>query len=153
GPHVVRGIELYRGKAILYSVGDFIFENETLLRFPFEAYEAMGLGRDAEIGDFNETRSDHDRRGFNADREVWESFVATVQWNGRQIAGIRLYPISLGFGGWMTERGRPTLADPALAKHILENVAARSAPFGTRVVDENGIGRVVVPEPSSSSVR
>jgi poly-gamma-glutamate synthesis protein (capsule biosynthesis protein) len=153
GPHVVRGIEMYKGKAILYSVGDFIFENETLLRFPAEAYEAIGLGRDAEIGEFNETRSDHDRRGFNADREVFESFVATLQWSGRQITGLRLYPISLGFGGSMTERGRPKLAEPALAKHILENVAARSAPFGTRVVDENGIGRVVMPEPSSSVAR
>jgi poly-gamma-glutamate synthesis protein (capsule biosynthesis protein) len=151
GPHVVRGIEIYKGKAIFYSVGDFIFENETLLRFPAEAYEAIGLGRDSEIGDFNETRSDHDRRGFNADREVWESFVATVQWSGRQIAGIRLHPISLGFGLPMSERGRPKLADAALAKHILENVAARSAAFGTRIVDENGVGRVVLPDATNSS--
>jgi poly-gamma-glutamate capsule biosynthesis protein CapA/YwtB (metallophosphatase superfamily) len=152
GPHVVRGIEIYKGKAIFYSVGDFIFENETLLRFPAEAYEAIGLGRDSEIGDFNESRSDRDRRGFNADREVWESFVATVQWTGKQMSGIRLYPISLGFGLSMTERGRPKLAEPALARHILENVSARSAPFGTRIVDENGIGRVVLPAATSSSV-
>ena len=151
GPHVVRGIEIYKGKAIFYSVGDFIFENETLLRFPAEAYEAIGLGRDSEIGDFNETRSDHDRRGFNADREVWESFVATVLWTGKQITGIRLHPISLGFGLPMTERGRPKLADAALAKHILENVAARSAPFGTRIVDENGTGRVVLPASTNSN--
>ena len=121
------------------------------IRFPAEAYEAIGLGRDSEIGDFNETRSDHDRRGFNADREVWESFVATVQWTGKQVTGIRLYPISLGFGLPMTERGRPKLADAALAKHILENVAARSTPFGTRIVDENGIGRVVLPASTNSN--
>jgi len=153
GPHVVRGIEIYKGKAILYSVGDFIFENETLLRFPAEAYEAIGLGRDSEIGDFNETRSDHDRRGFNADREVWESFVATLEWSGRRLAGVRLHPISLGFGLPMPERGRPRLADAALAKHILDTVAARSAPFGTRIVEENGAGRIVLPEPASSSAR
>src|SRR5439155_8272128 len=138
GPHVVRGIEIYKGKAILYSVGDFMFENETLLRFLAAAYEAIGLGRDAEIGDFNEMRSDHDRRGFNADREVWESFVATLHWSGRQLTGLRLYPITLGFGLSMSERGRPKLADPALSKHILENVTTRSAPFGTRIVEENG---------------
>ena len=76
-----------------------------------------------------------------------------LQWRGRQITGMRLYPITLGFGLSMTERGRPKLADPALAKHILENVSTRSAPFGTRIVEENGVGRVVVPEPSSSSAR
>src|SRR5436190_3381027 len=153
GPHVVRGIEIYKGKAIFYSVGDFIFENETLLRFPADAYEAIGLGRESEIGDFNETRSDHDRRGFNADREVWEAFVATVQWSARQISGIRLLPISLGFGSPISERGRPKLADAALAKCILEHVIARSVPVGTRIVDENGIGRVVLPESTSSVAR
>src|SRR5439155_14203330 len=141
GPHVVRGIEIYKGKAILYSVGNFMFENETLLRFPADAYEAIGLGRESEIGDFNDARSEHDNKGFNVDREVWESFVTTLQWTGRQLTGIRLYPITLGFGLPMSERGRPKLADAALAKRILDNLSIRSAPFGTRIVDENGIGR------------
>jgi len=144
GPHVVRGIEIYKGKPILYSVGDFIFENETLLRMPAEAYEAIGLGRDSEIGDFNAARSSGDTRGFNADREIWESFVATLRWNGRRLTELRLHPISLGFGSPMTERGRPMLAEPALAEHILENVAARSRPFNTRIAIENGVGRVVL---------
>jgi len=151
GPHVVRGVEIYKGKAILYSVGDFIFENETLQRFPSDAYEALGLGRDSEIGDFNEVRSDHDRKGFNVDREVWESFVAAIEWKGRQITGLRLYPITLGFGLSMTERGRPRLADPVLSKHILDNLTARSQAFGTRIVQEAGTGRVVMPGSTNSS--
>jgi len=144
GPHVVRGVEIYKGKPILYSVGDFIFENETLQRFPAEAYEAIGLGRDAEIGDFNETRSGHDQRGFDADREVWESVVATLAWHGKQLMELRLHPISLGFGLPMSQRGRPVLAEPALAKQILYNVAARSQPFHTRIAIEDGVSRVVV---------
>ena len=151
GPHVVRGIEIYKGKPILYSVGDFIFENETLQRMPAEAYEAIGLNRDAEIGDFNDARSDHDRRGFNADREIWESFVATLRWNGKQLAELRLHPISLGFGLSMTERGRPRLAEPALARRILDNVSTRSQPFHTRIAIEDGVGRVVLDAMSKSS--
>ena len=144
GPHVVRGIELYKSKPILYSVGDFIFQNETLQRFPAEAYEAQGLGRDAAIGDFNATRSDNDRRGFNVDREIWESFIATLRWNGKQLADLRLHPISLGFGLPMSERGRPKLADAELARQILANVVARSQPFKTRIAIEDGVGRVVL---------
>ena len=144
GPHVVRGVEVYKGKPILYSVGDFIFQNETLLRFPSEAYDAAGLGRDSEIGDFNAARSDNDRRGFNVDREIWESFVAMLQWNGKQLTELRLHPISLGFGAPMTARGRPMLADPALARQILDNIVARSQPFNTRITIENGVGRVVL---------
>jgi poly-gamma-glutamate capsule biosynthesis protein CapA/YwtB (metallophosphatase superfamily) len=146
GPHVVRGVEIYKHRSILYSVGDFIFQNETLQRFPAEAYEALGLGRDAGIGDFNETRSNGDQRGFNADREIWESFVATVQWNGAELTELKLHPITLGFGLSMTERGRPKLADAALSRQILDNVVARSQPFNTRIAIENGVGRVVIKE-------
>jgi poly-gamma-glutamate capsule biosynthesis protein CapA/YwtB (metallophosphatase superfamily) len=149
GPHVVRGVEVYNNKPIFYSVGDFIFENETLLRFPAEAYEAIGLGRDAEIGEFNETRSDHDRRGFNADREVWESFVATLEWKGKRLTDLRLHPITLGFSEPMTDRGRPKLADPVLGRHILENVVARSQAFNTRFSIEDGVARVILPAASS----
>jgi poly-gamma-glutamate synthesis protein (capsule biosynthesis protein) len=153
GPHVVRGVELYKGKPILYSVGDFVFENETLQRFPAEAYEAQGLGRDAEIGDFNETRSDHDRRGFNADREIWESFVATLRWNGKQLVDLRLHPISLGYGLPMSQGGRPTLADAALGRRILDNIVERSRVFKTTVAIEEGVGRVVLDGATRPSAR
>ena len=43
GPHVLRGIEIYKGKPILYSLGDFIFQNETLLRLPSENYASYSL--------------------------------------------------------------------------------------------------------------
>jgi hypothetical protein len=39
GPHVLRGIEIFKGKPVFYSLGDFIFQNETLLRLPAENYE------------------------------------------------------------------------------------------------------------------
>ena len=45
GPHVLRGIEIYKGQPIFYGLGDFIFQNETLLRQPPENYEPLGLSR------------------------------------------------------------------------------------------------------------
>ncbi len=153
GPHVTRGIEIYKGRPILYSLGDFVFENETIERFPDDAYAAIGLGRDAQIGDFNETRSDHDRKGFNTDREIWESMLATVDWDGKRLAGVTIYPLTLGFGQPMTERGRPTIATGELARHILRNIADRSQPFGARIeIDEAaGAARVVLAEAGAAS--
>src|SRR5262245_16113832 len=51
GPHVVRGIEIYKRKPIFYSMGDFIFQNETLLRLPSENYETYGLGANSYVND------------------------------------------------------------------------------------------------------
>ena len=41
GPHVLRGIEIYKGKPIFYSLSNFIFQNETVLRMPEDSYEAV----------------------------------------------------------------------------------------------------------------
>jgi len=142
GPHVVRGIEIYKGRPILYSLGDFIFENETLLRYPSENYEPLHLGPEAQPADFDDARSAGGTRSFPADREVWEGAVALATWRDGRIRGLEVYPITLGFGEPPAERGRPMLAPPDLAQHILDNLVARSKPFGTTITVENGIGRV-----------
>ncbi len=142
GPHALRGIEIYKGKPILYSLGDFIFQNETLLRLPSENYETAGLGPDKGVADFDDQRSATDTRSYPADREIWESVVAMPRWKGKALTELTLYPITLGFGQARTIRGRPLLADGDLAKKIVGDVAERSKRFGTTVAFEDGIGRV-----------
>ena len=34
GPHLDRGIEIYKGKPILYSLGALVIENDTVERMP-----------------------------------------------------------------------------------------------------------------------
>lgn len=142
GPHVLRGIELYRGKPIFYSLGDFIFQNETVLRLPRENYDPYDLGEDQHVADFNAARYANDTRGFPAQREIWESVVALVRWRGEEVAGIELHPITLGFGKPVTVRGRPMLADQELGKKIIGDLTERSRPFGTTVEWRDGIGVV-----------
>ena len=142
GPHVVRGIEIYEGRPILYSLANFIFQNETLLRLPSENYEPYDLGPDAHVADFNDRRYDNDQRGFPAQREIWESMIARLAWRNGKLESLELHPISLGFQTTRTERGRPRLAGPELSRKIIDDVARLSAPFGTAVVFEDGIGKV-----------
>ena len=78
GPHVLRGIEIYKGKPIMYSLGAFIFQNETLLRLPSENYEPLNLGPAAHVNDFNDARYDFDKSGFPADPPIWEAVVAAA---------------------------------------------------------------------------
>src|SRR5262245_40659615 len=76
GPHVLRGVEIYKGKPIFYSLANFIFENETLLRQPPENYEPLGMPPGSGVGEFNDRRSNNDTTGFPADQYIWESVVA-----------------------------------------------------------------------------
>ena len=142
GPHVLRGIEIYKGKPILYSLGDFIFQNETLLRLPSENYESYDLGHDAQVADFNSRRYRDDTTGFPADPLIWEAVVARPSFKGGTLVGLSLHPISLGFGKPASQRGRPVLADAELGRKIIDDLTRLSEPFGTTIEYRDGVGHV-----------
>lgn len=142
GPHVLRGVEIYKGKPILYSLGDFIFQNETLLRLPSENYEPFNLGATAHVNDFNDARYNFDKSGFPADRLIWEAAVAVPRFRGEQLTELALHPITLGFGKSRSVRGRPMFAEGELGQKILDDLVRLSAPMGTKITIRNGVGYV-----------
>jgi poly-gamma-glutamate capsule biosynthesis protein CapA/YwtB (metallophosphatase superfamily) len=142
GPHALRGIEIYNGKPILYSLGDFIFQNETLLRLPSGNYEAYDLDQNAHVADFNDARYDEDTKGFPAVAEIWESVIAVPTFNNRRLTELKLYPISLGFGQPRQVRGRPLFADEELGQKIIDDLRRLSQPYGTEIDMRRGIGYV-----------
>jgi poly-gamma-glutamate synthesis protein (capsule biosynthesis protein) len=144
GPHVLRGIEIYKGKPIFYSLANFIFENETLLRQPPENYEPLGLPPDAGVADFNDKRSNTDRTGFPADEYIWESVIAMPRFAGDTLTEIKLYPVTLGYKKPRPQRGWPMLANADLAKKIIDDMAKFSTPFGTKIEFRDGVGVVNV---------
>jgi poly-gamma-glutamate synthesis protein (capsule biosynthesis protein) len=150
GPHVLRGIEIYKGKPIFYSLGDFLFQNETLQRLPHENYAPLGLGEDKGLSDFNDARYDHDRTGFPASPEIWESVVAEAVFEGVDLREVRLHPISLGFGKPRQVRGRPLPADEALSRKIISDLTRLSKPFGTEIQYVDGVGIVRLPAPATN---
>ena len=143
GPHILRGIEIYKGKPIFYSLGNFIFENETMLFQPAESYDSLGLPSSATVADFYDARSGNDTRGFPAQKSVWESAIAEVSFNkDHTLDKITLIPISLGFQEQRSERGRPRLASPEQSKLTIDTLTKLSEPFGTKVVFSAGRGIV-----------
>jgi len=144
GPHVTRGIEIYRGKPIFYSLGNFIFQNETVRWQPAHNYELVKLGQSATPADFYDARSELDTRGFPADPVYWQGLVAQCQFQSGKLSGINLYPVDLGHGRPRSQRGRPMLADAGLGQTILKRVQRLSKPFGTSIRIENGTGVVQV---------
>jgi poly-gamma-glutamate synthesis protein (capsule biosynthesis protein) len=144
GPHTLKGIEIYKGKPIFYSLGNFIFENETMLFQPAESFDSLGLPSSATVADFYDARSGNDTRGFPVQRGVWESAIAEVTFNNdHTLNKITLTPISLGYMEPRSERGRPRLATPEQAKVTIDNLTKLSEPYGTKVVFNAGRGIVL----------
>jgi poly-gamma-glutamate synthesis protein (capsule biosynthesis protein) len=145
GPHVLRAVEIYKGKPIFYSVANFIFQNESLPFQPQESYDPFNLPLEATTADYFDTRSANDTRSFPADQKIWESVVAEAVFNSkRELQQIELYPITLGFRESRTMRGRPLPASGELGRSIIERVSKLSRAVGTNVVLQDGKGVVNV---------
>ena len=149
GPHVLTGIEIYQGKPIMYSLGDFVFQNETLLRLPYDNYAGQGLEHvhDAGVADFNRERYDNETTGFPTRPQIWESVIAMPTFEGERLVAFELHPISLGFGQPASVRGRPMFADRELGRKIIQDLIDASEPHGTTVEwdDARAIGVVRLP--------
>jgi poly-gamma-glutamate capsule biosynthesis protein CapA/YwtB (metallophosphatase superfamily) len=142
GPHFVKGVEVYQGKPILYSIGNFILQNEQLVRLPAEFYDRFDLDSDATPGQAFDARSKNDSRGFPADRIFWESVVVTCDYQAGQLRSLRLHAIDLGHKQPRSRRGRPVLADADVAAAVLGRMQRLSKPFGTEIAIKNGVGTV-----------
>ena len=140
GPHVLRGVEIYDGAPIFYSLANFIFQNETVELQPADNYEAQGLESTDLPGEFQDTRIRAMGGGFPADPAYWESVVAVTEYRHGELAEVRLHPITLGHGLPRAVRGRPMLTDSEHGTRILDEMTDLSAAFGATVVVENGIG-------------
>ena len=140
GPHIPFGVEIYNGWPILYSLGNFIFENETVEHFPAGAYQRFDLGPEATPADFLDARSAGGKKGHAAHSGFWENIVATSRFEGRKLAEITLYPIDQGFGRPRPHRGRPVLASGEVAARVLARIKRISAAYGTEIEFIDGAG-------------
>ena len=64
GPHQLRGIDIYKGRPIFYSLGNFIFQNETIDPMPADYYEKYGLPDTALASDLYDARFKNGTSGF-----------------------------------------------------------------------------------------
>ncbi len=141
GSHLLRGIELYDGAPIFYSLGDFAMQNETVTRLPAEIYDRYDLGDGADPADlFDERVTDEagERAGFLADSGFWESVLPVCEFADGSLDRIELRPLELGFEAPRAQRGRPRVASGETATRILEELADLSAPYGTELAIEDG---------------
>ena len=132
GPHVLRGIEIYKGKPIFYSLSDFIYQYRTPDRIPVDLIHQRDLemARPANV-------SVWDRRDS---REVMEGVIVRMTVNQGKLRRIQLVPFAIDDEGPLY--GVPRLVDDARAKATLALLQRLSAPYGTRIADKGWYGEV-----------
>jgi len=132
GVHVLRGIEIYKGRPIFYGLGEF-----------FRQMDIVGLSGMGRGG----------RGEENSPPIKYESIVAISRFDKGQLSEIRLHPVQLTDDGVrMAHRGVPRIAPPEVAQRILTRLQKLSAPFGTTIAIENGVG-IIRPSARNTSAQ
>ncbi len=141
GPHLLRPVEVYRGKPIFYSLGDFIIQNENIPFAPEDAYESVGLNSDATMHDFFKARSNGFARGLQTQRVMFESVIPKWEIIDGKMTSLKLVPIELDFG---LPRSRSGLPKVTKNEDILRRLAKMSEPFGTKMEICDGVATVIL---------
>ena len=138
GPHLLRGIEIYKGKPIFYSLAAFIYQ---LWGTP----AAQDAYTDAGVDMFKSATTPVE---MNMDRwpphsvtkhkdiknmESMESITAQIDYDGGKLKQITLRPVEFGYDQPISQHGIPRKPKPHVAERILKRIQRMSAAFGTKV--------------------
>jgi len=134
GPHVLRGIEIYKGHPIFYSLGDFIYQYRTPERIPADLLHQrdIEMPRPANVSVWDRRES----------QEVLQTVMVRMVTNQGKLKRIQLLPITIDDEGPLY--GVPRLASTQRGAEILALMQKLSAPYGTKIVIKGWYGEVVL---------
>lgn len=137
GSHYLAGIEMHQGKPILYGLGDFFFQYETVRGFAADTYQAYGLDPHA-----LDPSAATEQIPLAGGRRLWETVVPVLEYDAERLTSITLHPVTLGMDLPWHARGTPIGASPREAERIITDLAEMSKTYGTSVSWDGGVGRV-----------
>src|SRR6185503_937329 len=142
GPHRIRGIELYRGRPILYSLGNFVFQADALDPAALEAAAELSEGLDP--SDVSALMKLWTNLKTGSDRAAHRGLLAAMTFSNGQLCASSLVPLDLSGEHHPGARGLPRVAAGAAAQSILEEVQQLSLPFMTKIRILKDTGEIVL---------
>jgi poly-gamma-glutamate capsule biosynthesis protein CapA/YwtB (metallophosphatase superfamily) len=134
GIHNLGPIEVYRGRPVFYGLSNF-FWSDIQEPVPQELY-SLNRSLLEQAYKHPERATDYDltaplNAGSFATAFTFQSVLALVTFAHGQVAGVRLYPVSLGYGDNLRSSGTPRLVTGTReATAILQQVVDRTRAYG-----------------------
>jgi poly-gamma-glutamate synthesis protein (capsule biosynthesis protein) len=144
GEHSLRGMEIYRGKPIFYSLGDFIYQGMRVPYLPPDFMRKYGVDPDAPAEEGLRARSKGGKIGLQTNEKNYLTVLPRITYGDRgEVEDITLMPVKLGFGtGNEKLDGLPVFAEGGEGEKIFRSFRDLSAPFGTLLRLEDGLVKV-----------
>ena len=148
GPHMLRGIDVYRGAPICYSLNGLTFDLESGYRVPTEMFEKYAHPVDAFPSQLHGARRRNaagEPLGFYSQDRFSQGVIIDLETDETTGAVVRaeLHPLDLQLNAERRAlRGMPRIAEGAFADRLFTDLARMSEPYGTRIGydAERGVG-------------
>ena len=143
GTHEIKGLEIYRGKPIFYSIANFIFHSEKMSELPADYYERYKIDPALSAAEAVAVRSDNGKRGLETEPKYYRGLLPKLTFADGRLEEIVIQPMELGFRSEDPQlKGLPNPADDQVAGEICDVLQQRSMEYGTKFYMENGLIRV-----------
>ena len=147
GPHLLRGIEIYKGKPIFYSLASFVYQ---LWGTPAGPDRYTDNHIDQYYSETTETEMNMDmwppqsitRHPDTKNMESMESVSTQLKYEGGKLKEIVIRPIEFGYDAPISQHGIPRVPKPDVAQRILGRMQRMSKELGTEIIIENGLGYI-----------
>ncbi|MBR2870850.1 MAG: CapA family protein [Clostridia bacterium] len=139
GCHELRGIEIYKGKPIMYSLGDFIYQGPRVEKLPADFMEQYGVDINATAEHALDVRSRGGKVGLHLNKENYLTVLPSLSFEGDELVDIKLLPVGLNFDKKDLTNGLPMVAGQEEQKEILSVLNRLSKPFGTQFELKDGL--------------
>lgn len=133
GTHQIKGIEVYHGSPIFYSIGNFIFQSDQVAELPVDYYEKYGVPPSYTAKEALAVRSANGTRGLQTDISNYLALVPFLSLEQGGVQEVMIQPIELGFALRPALKGLPRVAGPDAAQRIYGQLCELSGAYGTRL--------------------
>lgn len=140
GTHQLKAVEIYQGKPIFYSLGNFVFQSDKVICMPEDFREKYRLPKGLTPQEQVAARSAQGNGGLHADVNNFRSLMPMMTYAEGKLKKLTLYPLRLDM-----HTGLPALADRTEAEIIFAYLEDRNKQFGTKIKLTDNIIEVILP--------
>ena len=139
GCHRMRGIEIYNGAPIFYSLGDFIYQGPRVEHLPADFMEKYNTDIYCTAEQALLVRSRGNTVGLHCNKLNYQTVLPKLTFEDGRMTDFRLLPVYLNFDRKDYINGLPMAAEGKEAEEILAILNELSGPFGVKLKNENGL--------------
>lgn len=140
GTHQLKPIEIYKGKPIFYSLGNFVFESGKVKNLPDDFWDKYHYSKDLSVQEGLNKKTKNGTIGLETDKKNYLSFIPIMEYEDSNLQSLKLISIELSFLFERKLKGLPIVAKKEDREEIYLQLKKISNNYGTKFkMNENVI--------------